>query len=66
MTVKVDNNFGDVHETADVDGIIRKIEKQLYDEFEVEPEGVLASRSGGELTYTMCRTGAYGWILLFY
>lgn len=40
VTVKVDNNFGDVHETADVDGIIRKIEKQLYDEFEVEPEGV--------------------------
>lgn len=40
VKVKVENSFGDIRQTADVDGIIRKIEDRLDEEIASTAEGV--------------------------
>jgi hypothetical protein len=40
VTIQVDNQFGDIHETADLDGVISYLEGQLTETLEVSAEGV--------------------------
>ena len=40
VNIKIDNSFGDIRETADVDGIIRKIEQKIDEEIFANAEGV--------------------------
>ncbi|MGP1411893.1 MAG: tape measure protein [Peptoanaerobacter stomatis] len=39
VNVKIDNSFGDINQTADVDGIIRKIEQRIDEEIAISAEG---------------------------
>jgi tape measure domain-containing protein len=40
ISLSLNNTFGDVHETADLDGIVTYLEEKLYETMEIAAEGV--------------------------